>query len=194
MEEIKIPTKLSELTPDSGNPRTITEESLAGLKVSIEDYGDLSGVTFNIRTNHLVAGHQRIRAITEEQGDIALTGESIILPNGDEFKIRYVDWPEEKEIAANLIANSPNISGDFTPEATQRLEMAKADLGDAKFESLLLDKMEVPDPPLQESSGGDGGGNEAPGAVDDPIVQLGDLITLGRWVYCPKCKKKHYLK
>lgn len=30
-------------------------------------------------------------------------------------------------------------------------------------------------------------------APEEPITQLGDIWQLGRWVYCKKCGKKHYI-
>ena len=39
-------------------------------------------------------------------------------------------------------------------------------------------------------------GDEAPEVDEDaePITKLGDIWQLGRWVYCKKCGKKHFIR
>ena len=49
---------LADLKPAPYNPRTISEEALKGLGVSLEEFGDISGFTWNKQTGHLVTGHQ----------------------------------------------------------------------------------------------------------------------------------------
>lgn len=96
------------------NPRDITEESLAGLDQTIREYGDLSGVLFNVRTGRLFGGHQRKKVLpaeseiftepyTDDSGTVAVG--YIETPHG-RFSYREVDWDESKEKAANLVANA----------------------------------------------------------------------------------------
>lgn len=91
----------------------------------MSDFGDLSGITFNLRTNRLVCGHQRVDLLREKHGDLELIEERgrmfIQLPNGDEFPVRVVDWPEDKERIANVVANNPEIAGVFKPEAVEAM-------------------------------------------------------------------------
>ena len=35
--------------------------------------------------------------------------------------------------------------------------------------------------------------DEAPEPPTEPKAKVGDLYILGRWVYCKKCGKKHYI-
>jgi ParB-like chromosome segregation protein Spo0J len=61
---------IDQLKPAPYNPRAISEESLKALGVSLEEFGDLSGFTWNKRTGNLVTGHQRLRALQDEaRGD-----------------------------------------------------------------------------------------------------------------------------
>jgi len=54
---------VSEIQPAPYNPRKITDEQSQILKRSMEKYGDLSGIVVNLRTSHLVGGHQRIKQL-----------------------------------------------------------------------------------------------------------------------------------
>jgi len=54
---------LADLRAASYNPREITQEALEGLGHSLEEFGDISGIVWNKRTGHLVAGHQRVEAL-----------------------------------------------------------------------------------------------------------------------------------
>jgi hypothetical protein len=56
---------IEQLADDPRNPRIIGEKALTGLRHSLEDFGDLSGIVFNQRSGHLVAGHQRMRVLRE---------------------------------------------------------------------------------------------------------------------------------
>lgn len=52
---------VADLMPSSYNPRTITDEKLMMLGKAMQEFGDLSGIVFNIRTGQLIGGHQRIK-------------------------------------------------------------------------------------------------------------------------------------
>lgn len=45
------------------NLSCISAKALAGLKRSLEKFGDLSGLVWNKRIGHLVCGHQRLTAL-----------------------------------------------------------------------------------------------------------------------------------
>jgi len=129
--------KLSELKASNYNPRTISDRAFEGLKYSLEEFGDLSGITFNTRTGNLVSGHQRVRALTEQYGDLQVSEGKIQTPGGESFQVRYVDWDEVKEKAANLAANNPYIQGEFTNQVEFLLDEISLSLPEAA-ESLLL--------------------------------------------------------
>jgi hypothetical protein len=76
---------------------------------------------FNKQTGNLVAGHQRVKALTDKYGNLEIVNEQIITPKGN-FSIRIVDWNEQKEKAANIAANSESIQGKWTEDASIILE------------------------------------------------------------------------
>jgi hypothetical protein len=107
--------ELKDLKGNPVNPRTITDEKLEALAKSLKAFGDLSGFVFNIRSGQLAGGHQRHKVMPAEaqifsqkldvpdpQGTIAW---GYVMHEGTRFQYREVDWPEEKELAANLAAN-----------------------------------------------------------------------------------------
>jgi hypothetical protein len=104
---------VSGLIPAKYNPRKITNKQLDMLGKSMREFGDLSGIIKNVKTGNLIGGHQRVKHFdaswlitkhpaSDEQGTVA-SGE-IKTPFGA-WAYREVDWPEKKEIAANIAAN-----------------------------------------------------------------------------------------
>lgn len=138
-----VPVTISELSPDEINPRSITNKAASGLTYSMNEYGDLSGIVFNIRTKNLVAGHQRIDQIFKQFGPLPInqvTDEQGVIecPNGNSFFVRFVNWDLKKQRAANVAANSPTIQGDFTDE----LQIVLLDIQESdtnSFEAMSLD-------------------------------------------------------
>lgn len=109
---------LSNLKPAEYNPRKITDKALSGLRFSLKEFGDLSGIVFNKATQSLVCGHQRVKSLIQEFGDIEIFEISeergiFKTPEGDEFNVRFVNWELEKEKAANIAANIETIQGDW---------------------------------------------------------------------------------
>lgn len=138
---------LSELKEAEYNPRVISEAAIEGLKFSLDEFGDISGIVFNRQTGNLVAGHQRVKALKAKYGDL------VIVPLNDEdgfieapgkkiFRVRFVDWNLEKEKAANIAANTETIQGDWTIETSLLLEDIALSTPDL-FESLNLKLLEV---------------------------------------------------
>lgn len=113
--------RIKDLKDAHYNPRRISKDALSGLKASLKNFGDISGVVFNRRTGNLVAGHQRVRALREEHGDdLEIFQEGyeghIKLPDGSHVRVRFVDWDEATEKAANVTANNPYVQGEWTIE------------------------------------------------------------------------------
>lgn len=135
--------RLSDLKEDPRNPREITDLALAGLSVSIEAFGDLAGIVFNKTTGELVAGHQRVKAIRDKFGDLDITDAGITTPSGEVFKVRFVEWEREKQLAANVAANNTATQGTFNDDLQFLLAEIQEDDGDL-YEALLLDQLEQP--------------------------------------------------
>jgi hypothetical protein len=139
------PQNTAALTGDPANPREISETAAAGLGYSMAEFGDLSGLTFNLRTGELVAGHQRMSQIRAKWGDLPIETLSpehgqITTPVGV-FPVRFVDWPKAKQRAANIAANSPEISGQFTDALFDQLAEVRAESPDL-YEGLLFDQLD----------------------------------------------------
>jgi 16S rRNA G966 N2-methylase RsmD len=119
---LNSPGTVAEIKPAAYNPRKISDEQLEILKKSMQEYRDLSGIVVNVRTSHLVGGHQRVkelkpeweitkRPLHDKTGTVASGW--IETPFG-RFAYREVNWDLLKEKAANLAANK--ISGDWDNE------------------------------------------------------------------------------
>jgi ParB-like chromosome segregation protein Spo0J len=133
------------LEPDPDNAREITPEALEGLGVSMQTFGDLSGIVWNQASGHLVAGHQRMENLraagVTTWTRLSPTEGVIVHPDtGERFRVRIVDWDATRERMANLAANNPEIAGTFTPEA---LDQLKALEGEVAFEALRLGELEA---------------------------------------------------
>lgn len=145
---------INDLQPHPENPRTMTKEAKAGLRSSIENFGDLSGITWNLRNGKLVCGHQRVNEL-KALGAKCVSDEGfswLELPAGERFKIRDVDWDEETHLAAMVAANNEAIQGDWTNDVAALVERA----GTAGIDTsalrldLLADRFTPPTDPYEE--------------------------------------------
>lgn len=156
--------RISDFRDAEYNPRKIEDVAAAGLQKSLLVFGDLSGLVWNRRTNHIVCGHQRRAELTKlihdhhrkdriewEKGTFAAElGEKgrrfksverrgyVTAPGGARFTVRAVDWPEKFKKQANVAANATTIQGEFVePQLLPLLEEIKAQPGDI-FNDLML--------------------------------------------------------
>ncbi len=172
---------IEDLRPAAYNPRIISPEKLEMLRKAMAEYGDLSGVVFNIRTGQLVGGHQRVKHFDpawpihkepyyDQTGTVALG--YIETPDG-RWTYREVDWDHKKEMAANIAANKHG--GDWDEDL---LDQILLDLYQTGLEMPLTG---FTDEELKERLGlGEEEtdlGEEDPVVepVEDPIVKRGDL-------------------
>ncbi len=155
------PTTLDDLNEDPENPREIEVENLEGLQVSMVEFGDLSGIVFNLRTRQLVAGHQRRDGLQKKFGNLPIQFEGerawISIPGKKDFPIRMVDWDLGTQRAANLAANNPHIAGHFSNKLQSQLDEIRARNGEM-FKGLRLHQLspaKLPDfqPGSQEQQG-----------------------------------------
>jgi hypothetical protein len=82
------------------NPRDIADENKEALSGSLEKLGMLQDLCVNKRTGNIFGGNQRARILLEK-GVFSV-------------QAKVVDWPLEKEKAANLALNNPSSQGFFT--------------------------------------------------------------------------------
>ena len=107
--EIKVRRmRLDELEPAPRNPRYITDAARAGLTASVQRVGWVEPVVWNRRSNRIVGGHQRVKALWTS--------------NVEECDVVEVDLDEGEEMALNLALNSPHIAGEWTDDIVPLLE------------------------------------------------------------------------
>lgn len=99
------------IQPANYNPRGITDDAKEGLTYSIKKWGHVGPLVINRRNNNLVSGHQRLKISIEE--------------NLSEVPVIYGDWSEDEEKALNVTLNNQKISGYFTEELTNILEVIR---------------------------------------------------------------------
>jgi hypothetical protein len=152
-----------ELKPAPYNPRKITKDRQNMLQKSLETFGDLSGIVFNIRTGHLVGGHQRVKLMErrypiEKQPSSDSTGTVAIgyirTPYG-QVPYREVDWEEDREKAANIAANKHR--GEFDNEKLREL-LESIDTGSFEMEIVGFSEAELEN--LMTWTGGDKAAND----------------------------------
>ena len=179
---------IDDLKPASYNPRKIEQSAMHGLKRSIGEFADISGLVWNSRTGNLVAGHQRLAALRTLYGDgLLLDAQApcLVTPRGERFAIRVVEWDLIKEKAANLAANNPAIAGEFTEGLVEILVEIKEEMPelheDLRFEE-LAEEFAIVERPAPEQ-------DEVPDPPKDPITKPGDLWILGKHrLLCGDCR------
>jgi hypothetical protein len=151
----------------------------------MERFGDLSGIVVNLRTSHLVGGHQRVKhldpswritkhPLADKVGTVAAG--YIKTPFG-RFSYREVNWHLAKEKAANLAANK--ISGDWDNEKLAPILeelVVKPEFFDItgfnmKEANLIITTMAEAD---------QGNVDEAPPLPVTPFTKPGQLLKLGK--------------
>ncbi len=107
---------VKDLKVNPRNPRKITSTRLDQLGKSMDRYGDISGIVFNVRSGNLACGHQRSGNFNgtskvvytkkldkpDKYGTVAY---GYILHEGARFNYREVDWDLDTELGAMLAAN-----------------------------------------------------------------------------------------
>lgn len=114
--------KVSDLKENPKNPRKITEKRLNQLSKAVQEFGDLSGIVFNKKTNHLVSGHQRMKlfekdteviidAVHKKPTATGTIAEGFVILRGERFPYREVSWDETREKQLPLQLTSPLVIG-----------------------------------------------------------------------------------
>jgi len=160
------------LTPAPYNPRRINDKQLDMLGRSMREFGDLSGIVVNVRTGNLVGGHQRIKhfdpdgKITKkaQKDDTGTVARGYIETPAGKWDYREVDWPEDKEKAANLAANKHG--GYFDFDGVQDI---LGELSDLNFDIEItgFDRCEMDTFTGEVFDGGGSGGPGMGGSDDD---------------------------
>ena len=120
--------KLSDVVPQSNNPRIIDPASLKGLKASLERFGYVELVVWNERTRHIISGHQRF-AVLQQDG---ITEATMIV----------VDMSLEDEMGASLTMNNPMIEGEFDEPVMELLGQVESSAPEL-FKAVRMDELKV---------------------------------------------------
>ena len=162
---------ISDLTPYENNAKLHPDEQIEQIKASIEMYGNNDPIAVWGDDNIIVEGHGRYMAL-KEMG--ATTAEIIRLDHlTDEQRREYT-----------LVHNKLTMNSDFDFD-TLISELEDLDFDGVDF-GFDMDIDEADEAEIAE--------DEAPEPPTEPITKLGDLWQMGRWVYCKKCGKKHYIR
>lgn len=120
-------TQIKDLKHYHKNPRKITDAKFEQLSESLEKYGDLGGIVVNIRNGEVIGGNQRTRFFKEHEDEVSI--EKVSLPKKDDqgtvalgyvvykgkrYNYREVEWDEDTEARANIVANK--VTGFFDNE------------------------------------------------------------------------------
>ena len=115
------------------NPRKITVEQLKMLADSLRRFGDLSGLILNVKTNHLVGGHQRVKVLGASPVEITkryetatpngTVAEGFVIFEGERYTYREVSWDEHTENAAMIAANKHGGDWDLPALSSLLLEL-----------------------------------------------------------------------
>lgn len=138
-----------DLIPAHYNPRRMDDDAKKALKKSMQEFNDISGITWNKSTGNIVTGHHRWEEICALYGikNLSfkeLTNDRVQVLHKEEdtgYIIRIVEWDEKREKAANITANSHKISGEFTDGLKGMLADMKLDLDDDLFSGLRFDDL-----------------------------------------------------
>jgi len=171
---------IDDLAPNPRNPRRkLTLAEKKGLSRSLEKFGDLSGITFNSRTERLVCGHQRLVELKAMGGEYR---DGSVWVGSREYPVRIVDWDEAFEHEASLAANNKHIGGDWDDTIDEYIREIRAGMSDDEFEELrfdaLADDLKIDLDPLDEPSG-DLDQDAIPEPPADPVTKPGDVWILG---------------
>jgi hypothetical protein len=150
--------KVKDLKRNERNPRKIGAKQKKALKKSVDKFGDLGGIIYNVRSKRLVGGHQRSSVLSpNDKIEILNKYESptksgtvaegfVVTKGGEKYSYREVDWDKSTESEAMIAANKH--SGDWDNDL---LRVAMADVSDLEvtgFEAPELEELNIEIPNL----------------------------------------------
>lgn len=164
--------KLSELIPYENNPR-INDEAVKDVIASIEQCENIDPIEID-ENNIILSGHTRLKALKK-------------LKYKQTEVIQITGLTEEQKRKYRILANK---TGETAEWDLSKLEIELADL-DFEGYDFDFDGIDFSTENNEPAEVVEDDYNEEPPV--EPKSKLGDLWQLGRWVYCKKCGKKHYI-
>lgn len=162
--------KIGELTPYEKNTKKHDAKQIANVAESIQQYGFVQPLVVDAH-NVVVIGHCRLLAAKK----LNMTEVPCVCVD---------DLTDDQVRALRIVDNKSNESPwDFDLLGD---ELADIDLSGFDFD-FGIDLPEESKKIVED---------EAPEVDEEnePITKLGDIWQLGRWVYCKKCGKKHFIR
>lgn len=136
---------LKDVNPYERNPRSITDKAKSGLRASMERFGYVEPIVWNRTTGNIVGGHQRFEEL-KRQGVKKAT-------------MVVVEMKPDRELAANLTLNNPEIEGDWDEPALALLEQVK-DADEELYKALNMDGLQESIESMISSGDSDDGDDE----------------------------------
>lgn len=166
--------RISDLKLWKDNPRNIKPKDFERLKKQIQELGQYKPLLIT-PDGEVIGGNMRLRAY--EALGIEEVWVSIVSPKDEAEKLKYALSDNDRagyyedDMLANLSSNYPDFTwGDYA-----------VDLQPPTTLDLILKNDDVVE-------------DEPPEVSTEPAIsKLGEVYQLGRWIYCPRCKKKHHL-
>ena len=168
--------QIKDLKQDKRNYRTHNKKNLDLIKKSVSEVGLGRSVVID-NENEIVCGNGLVSTLDKN------TPIKIIETDGSELvvvKRTDLNTNDEKRKQLAIMDNSTSDSSEFDLESLQAdfdVEQLQEWGLDVEFES--LEEQEIIE-------------DEVPEEVETR-AKLGDIWQLGRWVYCKKCGKKHFI-
>jgi len=161
--------KAEDLHPYEKNAKKHPQEQIEHIKNSIKEFGFRQNLVVD-KDNVVIIGHGRLEAAKQLGIEYV---PCIKAENLTEEQVKAL------RLADNKVAES---EWDFDLLDAELDDIFDIDMSDFGFDDILED--EEPISILED---------EAPEPPTEPKAKLGDLWILGRWVYCKKCGKRHYI-
>lgn len=163
-----IPIK--DIKPYKRNAKLHPQEQIDQIKASIKEFGFNDPIAV-WHDNEIIEGHGRLLAAKQmKMKEIPI--------------IRLDELTDEQRRAYMLAHNQLTMNSGFDLEIlTEEINnILDIDMGDFGFEDFTIEEPEeVVEDEFDE---------EIP---EEPKSKRGDIYQLGRWVYCKKCGKRHYI-
>jgi DNA modification methylase len=190
----------ADLKADPKNPRKLSEHDGKALKNSLDSFGDLSCIVFNVQTQQLVGGHQRLAIMEKLPGEQRILINERAEPEGaflddtgtvaigyvfignKQFAYREVDWDYGRQHAANIAANRIQGEWDLDLLAEVNYELSLLDNGADLLALTGQTDLEISSSLDSVGALGDPAEDEAPEVdeVNPPVSKLGEIYQLGK--------------
>jgi DNA modification methylase len=157
---------VEQLRPAPYNPRKISDDAMARLEKSIQEWGLVDPLIWNKRTGNLVGGHQRLKVL-KKRGETAV--DCVV-----------VDLPPSREKALNVALNNQKMAGEYDfpllADLLQEIDTGEFDIGALTgFSESDLEEIAAwtPDGEREETE-------PVPEPPEEAVSKLGDVWELGK--------------